>query len=241
MAVASGYARGAAAPGPVPPSAALLAPGPLAPFAPQHPAAVRSGGSVVGRLHSWHLQQHPQGYPVPRQTAGHRPGLVLTGCMVAEQRRDPGCPGPPLPHSRPLRRPVTPPLSCRPELLPQDGKARIHMLREPLGRAEERSQATLAQPLPRGLDQIAITPQHARPVRHQLRERHWGALRGALARRPPGIGPPSPPGPVARPQPGRRGHLIDRGGTRHCPHGIVVGHECLGHALPQLLERPRAP
>jgi hypothetical protein len=68
------------------PTIALLSACPLAPFAPQHAAAVGPLRDVICGFDTPHIQEYPQGLAFSCQMPGTRPGFIFTGGVLPQER-----------------------------------------------------------------------------------------------------------------------------------------------------------
>ena len=122
---------------PLYPAIALLAPGPLAAFAPQDAEAVGAFRDVLGRFDTLNVQKHPQRLPFPCQATGKRPGFVFPGGVLVAQRVEARIPRPSLPHGGALRAHRTEPLERGVYPPTKASHTGFHTLCEPFRRADE--------------------------------------------------------------------------------------------------------
>jgi hypothetical protein len=134
-----------------------------------------------------------------------RPSFVLPGRRAVDQRAAARIPGSPLPHCWPCRAHRAQPLALRVPSATKAGDARLHTLRQSLGRAHQMGPATLPAPLPGLRDEIPITHEATRPVRPEVCQR---SLRAIALRVCPGVeGGGTPPDAHAR-ESGANLHLV---------------------------------
>src|SRR5262249_5316720 len=155
---------------------ALFAARPLTAFAPQYTEAMSALRDVMRCFYTLDVQKQPQCLAFSLQPSGKRSGFVFPAHMLVEQRTETRLPRPPLPNRRPLRAPMTQPLQLSVHALSKASNPSLEVFSQPLGRADEMSEAALPKALPGLRDQRAITDQEPRPVTNELHKRGLRAM-----------------------------------------------------------------
>jgi hypothetical protein len=92
---------------------------------------------IICRVDPWHIEKRPERLAFSLQTPGKRPGFVLTGGVLIEQRTETRIPGPPLPNRWPLHVHMTQPLQLDMHALSKASNPYIEVLSQSLGRADQ--------------------------------------------------------------------------------------------------------
>lgn len=226
------------------PAVSLFRLGPEAPFSPEDRIADHSFGKVVGRVHPFLVEKHPQALDFLFQTTGEAPRRILFASIpvLPDHLAQSSVPSPPLAHGGGILGHTHQPAELILGMTAAGRDLRIGVFAEPLGLPNEVGQALLPHADPVLVHAVIVTDQDAAPQADELLKGLLGAVGVHHEKGDHRVGHDPDPGQIPFPLPSGLVVVVDAGVPGALPNPLIVRHDGLRSTTfwmaPVLMEKP---